>query len=59
MSTEITVSFRCGHPPIKLPRAFKETPVCPDCGERVVKSVKNATPRFMGSCQSPLKVSQS
>ena len=51
---KIRVTFRCGHPPMELERDFKETPVCPVCQERVVKSVVGATPRFTGSCQGPL-----
>lgn len=46
------IIFKCGHSK-ELPRDVQETPVC-DCGERVVKSVTGATPRFTGACKGPL-----
>lgn len=50
----MTVIFRCGHPPVTLERAVKETPSCPQCGERIVKNVTGATPRITGACTGPL-----
>ena len=49
----MTVTFKCGHR-MDLPRKVDETPRCPTCGERIVKSVTGATPRFTGSCSGPL-----
>lgn len=46
------ITFKCGHTK-EVPRDVKETPMC-DCGERIVKSVAGATPRFMGACTGPL-----
>lgn len=48
------VSFKCGHGEIEVKADVQEPPRCPQCGERVVKRVKNATPRFSGACKGPL-----
>lgn len=49
----MTVVFKCGHK-VDVPREIQDAPVCPECGERIVKHVTNATPRFSGSCSGPL-----
>jgi hypothetical protein len=49
----MTVTFKCGHW-VKAERDIKESPCCPVCGERVIKNVIGATPRFSGTCQGPL-----
>jgi hypothetical protein len=46
------VTFKCGHT-TSLERDVQEAPVC-HCGERIVKSVTGATPRFTGACTGPL-----
>lgn len=48
------VTFRCGHEAVTLERTVKDTPTCPQCGERRVKMVTGATPRITGACQGPL-----
>lgn len=48
------VSFKCGHPSIEVERSATAAPQCPQCGERVVTRVTNATPTFRGACQGPL-----
>lgn len=48
----MTVTFVCGHRK-ELPRDANEPPEC-SCGERRVKNVSGATPRFSGACQGPL-----
>ena len=50
----MTITMRCGHPPIDLPRGTDKIPICPQCGERRVASVSNATPKFTGTCSGPL-----
>lgn len=50
----MTVTFRCGHPSIEVKRDVTVAPECPQCGERVVARVANATPTFKGSCRGPL-----
>ena len=50
----MTVTFRCGHPPVPVERDVKEAPRCPVCDERIVKTVTGATPRFSGTCQGPM-----
>ena len=47
------VTFKCGHV-ITLKRDVKEAPVCPECGERIVKQVTGAQPVFRGACSGPL-----
>lgn len=49
----MTVTFRCGHTQT-YERDIKDAPRCPVCGERIVKNVIGATPRFSGTCQGPL-----
>lgn len=49
----MTITFKCGHKQ-DLKRDFDDVPRCQSCGERVVKSVTGATPRFTGSCSGPL-----
>ena len=48
------VSFTCGHGAIEVAADVQVPPRCPECGERVVKRVTNATPRFKGACKGPL-----
>lgn len=50
----MTITMRCGHTPIEMKKDKMTTPICPECGERVVKSVTGATPRFTGTCTGPL-----
>ena len=51
----VRIEMRCGHAPIEMKRGeLKSAPICPECGERVVKCVTGATPRFTGSCTGPL-----
>lgn len=53
----MTVTFKCGHV-VKIPRTVTDPPQCPECGERVVTRVKDAVPRFTGSCTGPYVVKQ-
>jgi predicted RNA-binding Zn-ribbon protein involved in translation (DUF1610 family) len=48
------VSFKCGHASVTLERSVSESPRCPQCGERVVTRVSDATPVFKGACKGPL-----
>jgi hypothetical protein len=53
MST-VKITWRCGHG-IEVSRSdVPSSPVCQQCGERVVKQVTGATPTFKGSCSGPL-----
>ena len=52
--SKVKVQMRCGHAEIEMPRDKIVAPQCPQCGERVVKHVIGATPRFTGSCTGPL-----
>lgn len=49
----MTVVFKCGHS-VTCERDIKAAPQCPECGERVVRNVVNATPTFKGACKGPL-----
>lgn len=54
--SKVKITWRCGHG-IEVPRAeMPTTPVCQQCGERVVKQVTGATPTFTGTCSGPLVV---
>jgi uncharacterized paraquat-inducible protein A len=54
----VKIQWRCDHA-IEVPRAEMPTsPICPQCGERIVKQVSGATPKFKGTCSGPLVVSQ-
>lgn len=48
------VKFKCGHREIEVAADVAESPRCPECGERIVTRVVNATPKFRGACQGPL-----
>lgn len=48
----MVVIFKCGHKK-EIARDVTSAPIC-DCGERIVKQVSGATPKFTGSCQGPL-----
>lgn len=48
----MTVTFVCGHRQ-DVPREVKTPPEC-HCGERRIKHVSGATPRFTGACKGPL-----
>lgn len=50
----MTISFKCGHPTVTVERSVSEPPRCPQCGERVITRVLNATPVFKGACKGPL-----
>lgn len=50
----MTISFKCGHGSIEVKRDVSDPPSCPECGERVVARVQNATPVFKGACSGPL-----
>lgn len=47
----ITVTMACGH---SLNVMDIDVPVCKECGERRVASVKALAPKFRGVCQGPL-----
>ena len=49
----MTVVMKCGHK-VEMPREAKDAPICPQCNERRVVTVKGATPRFTGACSGPL-----
>jgi hypothetical protein len=50
----VRIVWRCEHA-IEVPRAeMPSSPICQQCGERVVKQVTGATPSFKGSCSGPL-----
>lgn len=55
----MTVVFKCGHPAVTVERDVQTAPVCPVCGERIVRNVTGATPRFSGTCRGPLVESAS
>jgi hypothetical protein len=56
--TKVRIQWRCDHA-IEVPRSEMPTsPICPQCGERIVKQVSGATPKFKGTCSGPLVVSQ-
>jgi hypothetical protein len=55
---KVRIQWRCDHA-IDVPRSEMPTsPICPQCGERIVKQVIGATPKFKGTCSGPLVVSQ-
>ena len=52
--SKIKITWRCGHS-IEVPRAeMPQSPICRECGERVVQRVIGATPTFKGACSGPL-----
>lgn len=48
------VKFKCGHREIEVAADVAVPPKCPECGERIVARVSNATPKFRGACKGPL-----
>lgn len=52
--SKVKILWRCGHQ-IEVPRnEIPSSPICQQCGERVVKQVIGATPSFKGACSGPL-----
>ena len=51
---KVRITWRCGHG-AEYPRSEMPTsPVCQQCGERVVQHVVGAQPTFKGACSGPL-----
>ena len=52
--SKVKITWRCGHG-AEYPRSEMPTsPVCQQCGERVVQHVIGAQPTFRGACSGPL-----
>lgn len=52
--SKVTITWRCDHR-IQVERSeMPSSPICRECGERVVKQVIGATPTFKGACSGPL-----